>query len=769
MPQPATEPTTAHEHARVYAGLGLRVLPIRVGGKAPPMASWQHAATNDVSTIDNWWNGLYGRCGVGIALGDQPNGMHLFALDVDDHGHGNGADELQDLERVHGPLPDTWRAITGSGNTHIVFRAPAGVTVRNQQANGNRVAPNIDVRGAGGQIVVAPTVHPDSLNAYHWEHGFEPWTIEPAVAPDWLVDLVREPDAPVSSSPSTSSSAPRRDDLFAAHRSDWDWTAELLRRGWTQVRSHGTDTYWARPGKDARAGHSAVLHGTDGPFVVFTTEIDQAWTAAGTRTSDGSGWSFGAFGFYAATEHAGDRSAAARALSQRYGVDLDVDLGSLVAAAGGVETVEQTEDDWARWDVVSVARQIETGERQRVEPELLRVEDALPLLYPGRTHSLFGTPGGGKTWIALTAVAEHLRDGGHVLFIDWEDSVDGTIGRLLQLGVDIDDLARFDYRSPSTSLLYGWSTLEADDTPWSLVVIDSTGEAMSAGGINPNDDGEVAAWMMLAKRLTRRVEQPAVLMLDHIPKATDAPSGFAIGSQRKLAAITGAAYRCDTLIEPARGKPGKLKLVVAKDRLGNRAKGSTAAVVDLVDGDGGGLEILLHLSDAQLAAERGERFRPTTLMERVSRWLEINPGASSRVVCQQVTGKTDAIRLALEVLVEEGWISVERVGKGNQYRSIRPYTEAQDLIQAVDNWENLEARPTAPHRAPTAPRARPETAETDRAPRAPRVRSSGARGAVDGVLGEDETSDRAPQGSEPVDNQRPNPLSVLDGDLEETE
>lgn len=35
----------AHQHALTLAALGLRVLPIKPGGKSPPMNSWQHAAT----------------------------------------------------------------------------------------------------------------------------------------------------------------------------------------------------------------------------------------------------------------------------------------------------------------------------------------------------------------------------------------------------------------------------------------------------------------------------------------------------------------------------------------------------------------------------------------------------------------------------------------------------------------------------------------------------------------------------------------------------
>jgi hypothetical protein len=68
------------------------------------------------------------------------------------------------------------------------------VIVRNQQAGGNRIAPGIDVRGQGGQIVIAPSLHHRSGRAYAWEIGCEPWEIPVADCPAWLLERVREPD-----------------------------------------------------------------------------------------------------------------------------------------------------------------------------------------------------------------------------------------------------------------------------------------------------------------------------------------------------------------------------------------------------------------------------------------------------------------------------------------------------------------------------------------------------------------------------------------------
>lgn len=169
---------------------GLRPVPIKPGGKHPPMASWQHAQPT-ADTVRNWWNGLYRGHGVGLVMGPQPSGVYLMALDIDTHNPAaDGWDALHDLEARHGDLPDTWRSITGSGGAHILFASPDAVPVRNQQAGGNRIAPGIDVRGDGGQIVVAPTLHPVTGRPYAWE--FAPWDAELATCPRWLLDLVRE-------------------------------------------------------------------------------------------------------------------------------------------------------------------------------------------------------------------------------------------------------------------------------------------------------------------------------------------------------------------------------------------------------------------------------------------------------------------------------------------------------------------------------------------------------------------------------------------------
>jgi hypothetical protein len=341
--------------------------------------------------------------------------------------------------------------------------------------------------------------------------------------------------------------------------------------------------------------------------------------------------------------------------------------------------------------------------------------ETLPLFYPERLNSIFGESGGGKTWIAYAAVVETVQRGGRVVVIDWEDSMHGIVERLDLLGIDVEHIALVDYRNPGTGIARGVERLTAEITdPVALVIIDSVGEAMAAGGVNSNDDAEVAVWFNLCRRLTRLPGGPAVVLLDHIPKATDAPQLYSIGSQRKRAAINGASYRVDTLREPAQGRDGKWKLTVAKDRIGNRAKGTTAAIVDVTSTEGS-IGLYFHMTDAQEAEAKGERFRPTVLMERISRYLEDNPGASGRSIAKDVEGKTDGVRDALAVLIDEGHVQAEPGDrKGFYHHIVNPYREIHDL--------------TAPHRAPPRPDRAPDPSEdphSDRAPCPPPLRGQG--------------------------------------------
>jgi hypothetical protein len=91
---------------------------------------------------------------------------------------------------VHGALPQTVTARTGSGGEHRLFARPTGLRCR------GKVGPGLDLLGVGRYFLVSPSIHPCG-DAYRWT---SPRGTSIAQPPDWLVDLalVREAPAPVA-------------------------------------------------------------------------------------------------------------------------------------------------------------------------------------------------------------------------------------------------------------------------------------------------------------------------------------------------------------------------------------------------------------------------------------------------------------------------------------------------------------------------------------------------------------------------------------------
>lgn len=140
-------------------------------GKHPMIKDWQREATWRLDKIRWWWE-QWPYANIGIATG-----RGFFVLDVDP-GHG-GEDSLEDLESIHGRLPDTFLVQTGGGGWHYYYRSNESIK------NGcNTLGPGIDIRGDGGYVVGPGSIH-ISGRKYIVE-AFSPFSL--AIAPAWLLE-----------------------------------------------------------------------------------------------------------------------------------------------------------------------------------------------------------------------------------------------------------------------------------------------------------------------------------------------------------------------------------------------------------------------------------------------------------------------------------------------------------------------------------------------------------------------------------------------------
>jgi hypothetical protein len=642
------------------------VLPLPHRSKTPPPAGYTGQAGKwpDPATIDAW-----AALGAPNACLRLPDGV--VGIDIDAYDARPGGDTLHRLEQQHGPLPDTWIVTSRADGTSGIrlYRVPTGIRWRGE------AGPGIDIiQHRHRYALIPPSIHPEGREYLLIGPGGELHTTPPAPTdlpqlPTRWIAALREPEPTPPPPPRQTQRDLGPLDRWKQRATTDDIRTMLDALGAHNWRPVGELWHCTRPGKPD--GTSAVVGlgpgGTPGNVThVHTTN----WPGLppGTHTASD----------LLTILHGGPAAAAAAILdAEGWRPPSDTSWISQHVPIG-TRTPPQPDpdrDDWAPIPLAPIATATLAGTLTVELPTVLHVEGLLPLLYRGRVNLLFGESGGGKTWVALQAVAETIKEGGKAAFIDYEDRPEGIVGRLLALGCTPEQCGNVTYFAPVTGLAVGIETLEKQLNGHELVVIDSTGEAMAAGGVKGNDDDDVARWVRLAKRIAALASAPAVLLLDHVPKAADAPTLHAIGSQRKRAAVTGAAYRVDTLKEPAKGRPGTLKLVVAKDRLGNRPKGATAAIVD-IDGsaDGTTIRIRLHATDAQAAAAAGQPLRPTTLMSRVSDHLSQHGPDTINNICAALGGRKQGVLQAIERLVAEGWCTAHDLsGKAREIRLVTPF------------------------------------------------------------------------------------------------
>jgi len=187
--------STLKEAALWYAEHGWPVVPLhsiedgactckRAGcsspGKHPRTRHGPKDANRNDIQVSGWWR-TWPDANIGIKTGKHAG---IVVLDIDPRHRGD--ESLAELIRQHGELPETVEALTGGGGRHLIFAHPG-----DEVPNRANIRPGIDVRGDGGYIVAAPSVHIRG-RAYAWRPGHAPDELKPAPMPTWLRELLTE-------------------------------------------------------------------------------------------------------------------------------------------------------------------------------------------------------------------------------------------------------------------------------------------------------------------------------------------------------------------------------------------------------------------------------------------------------------------------------------------------------------------------------------------------------------------------------------------------
>jgi len=193
------------------------------------------------------------------------------------------------------------------------------------------------------------------------------------------------------------------------------------------------------------------------------------------------------------------------------------------------------------------------------------------LIYEGLVHWLSGAPGAGKSTLAANAALQAMRDGRHVVWLDFEAGRKQARRRVRAAGVTGELAATFFHyaqypRIPADDAGSAELAGVVDRWPGALVVIDSASKALATAGLNENDNADTTAWTdsLVVKGL--KEGGATVVVIDHVSKSSD-PSNLysARGAGSKLAdcdidylVVKESAFKRDLV--------GQVRLVCHKDR-----------------------------------------------------------------------------------------------------------------------------------------------------------------------------------------------------------
>lgn len=724
--------------APMYRAAGwMQVIPLPEGRKTPPPAGFTGRSRKPVTDEQmRFWSQSDPDANTGIVI---PEGVLVLDIDAE-QGHqvkADGAKGIRELSQELGPLPDTWSSTAhgiDSPARHLFYKVPEGLAWKGGAIEG------VDILQPGHRYsVVWPSIHPNGeMYCWYTPRGAAASTLphitDLATLPWKWVDYLRKPEhttpKPASNtliSPETgtydtrmckavntflnktlsnpASKGSRHDTTLQAvwalvnfaqegHRGALDAISQLKPRFIQEVAPD-------RQGKEREAARewAAILSGAMEKVNGVQAHADPCEQSKIERMTPGE--------FNELTQNTVTSQMRESYPQQvQNGGIMPVQTGSNHVAPvqnGSMESCEanKTTSSWRFEDLTQLASGVELPPT----PTVFKREDGQGLFYRGAVNDLHGEPGCGKSMIAQIATAQELKANRDVIYIDYEDSARNVVKRLLLLGVTGEQIiGHLHYVRPSAkpsspTSLGGWrETLDYADTA-TLAIIDGVTSCLAYAGLDSNSGDDIAAWYNTMPRLISACG-PAVVLIDHVVKSKDNRGRYAGGSMQKLALIDGISYSVDMTKPVGKGVRGTIVIKSGKDRISEieehcavswSSNGShlrEAARIEINSTDPKLMRVTIARPNMMPSEDRQAKrddFRPTGLMERISRMLEDSleePNQSELFKALKEDGsgaRTAVMSKAVSLLLQEGFVS-NRSGRNNRsiFKSVRPYRQIDD-------------------------------------------------------------------------------------------
>lgn len=715
----------------------MQVIPLPEGRKTPPPSGFTGRSRKPVTDEQmQLWSQSDPTANTGIVI---PEGVLVLDIDAE-QGHqvkADGAKGISELSQELGALPATWSSTShgiDSPARHLFYKVPEGLAWKGGAIEG------VDILQPGHRYsVVWPSIHPSGeMYCWYTPSGSTtsqiPHISDLATLPWKWVDYLRKPEHTTPkpafntlisretgtydtrmckaintflnktlSNPASKGS--RHDTTLQAvwalvnfaqegHRGALDAINQLKPRFIAEIAPD-------RPGKEREAARewAAILSGAMEKVNGIQSHADPCEQSKIERMLPGE------FNELTQNTIANQMGESHPQQVQNVGTT-PVQNGSAPASQvqnGSMESYEANKNASSSWRFEDLA-QLASGIELPPTPTVFQREDGQGLFYRGAVNDLHGEPGCGKSMIAQIATAQELKNNRDVIYIDYEDSARNVVKRLLLLGVTGEQIiSRLHYVRPSAkpsspTSLDGWrETLDYADTA-TLTIIDGVTSCLAYAGLDSNSGDDIAAWYNTMPRLISACG-PAVVLIDHVVKSKDNRGRYAGGSMQKLALIDGISYSVDMTKPVGKGVKGTIVIKSGKDRISeieehcavNWSNGShlrEAARIEINSTN----PKLMHVTIARPNMMPGEDrqakrddFRPTGLMERISRMLEDSleePNQSELFKALQEDGsgaRTAVMSKAVSLLLREGFVS-NRSGRNNRsiFKSVRPYRQIDD-------------------------------------------------------------------------------------------
>ena len=307
------------------------------------------------------------------------------------------------------------------------------------------------------------------------------------------------------------------------------------------------------------------------------------------------------------------------------------------------------------------------GTAKQEVPTIAEAWEGRSLFYAGRLNEIHAEPGTGKTNVLMAAAISELESGGTVLYIDPEDTPKGFATRLLMLGANADQIReRVKYlHNPSPEEIMQAQAWAREAKP-TLAILDGLAESMAAVGANEDKAQEVLAFFR--ENLRPFAEAGAALVIaDHVTKSSESRGQFARGSGAKAGRYDGVSYDIVSGKEYTPQQAGFVKLKIAKDRNGGAGpRGKIVAELHFSPG-GDGRTIIEFIEPAERA--EGEAFRPTAIMDKIRRHLEMFKTATKTEL--RKLGKSQYVDDAIVIMLKEEEIQMSIVGLSHTFSLLK--------------------------------------------------------------------------------------------------